>query len=79
MWRGILAGSLALSVLYVLSQKGASGRVAQGGGLLVEGMRRLLSSEVAGIGDHSKGRTVTNRLSPATAAAAGGGGFPKFT
>jgi hypothetical protein len=79
MWRGIAVTTLALSVLYVISQRGASDRVAEGGGLLVAGMRRFLSPQVAGIGDHSKGTTSTDRLHPAAAAATGGGGFPKFT
>jgi hypothetical protein len=79
MWRGIVVGTLALSVLYVISQRGASDRVAEGGGLVVAGMRRLLSPQVAGIGNHSKGTTSTDRLNPAAVVAGGGGGFPKFT
>jgi hypothetical protein len=78
MWRAAVVTTLALSVLYVVSQRGASGRVAEGGGLLVAGMRRLTSPQVAGIGNHSKGTTSTDRLNPAVATA-GGGGVPKFT
>lgn len=46
---GLAAGSLALIAVYVAVQPGASGRLAAGGNVLVVGLRRLLSPEVAGI------------------------------
>lgn len=47
--RGFVIGSLALVVLYALLQPGAADRVGQGSNVLVSGMRRILSGDVAGI------------------------------
>jgi len=53
-FKGFLAGSLALIVIYVVVQPGASGKVESGGNALVQLTRRLFSPQVAGIGDHTK-------------------------
>jgi len=47
--RGFVVGSLALVVLYVGLQPGVARTAEAGGNVLVEGMRRLLSGDVAGI------------------------------
>lgn len=49
MLRGIAAGSLTLIVLYVFVQRGTSDKVQSGGNLLVSGLRRALSGDVAGV------------------------------
>ncbi len=78
MIKGFLAGTLALSVVYVLLQSGSARRLEQGGNALVHGMRKLFDPTVAGIGDHTKERKSTNTISPATIYGYGGGaGVPK--
>lgn len=52
--RGFVVGSLALIIFYVAIQEGASGKAETASNALIRGMRRLLSPEVAGIGDHTK-------------------------
>jgi len=52
--RGFLSGTLTLIVLYVVVQPGASSKTEQAGGVLVAGMRRWLSSGVAGVPDRTK-------------------------
>lgn len=47
--RGFVVGSLVLVVLYVVVQPRAAGAAAAGGNVLVEGLRRMLSPQVAGI------------------------------
>lgn len=47
--RGFLLGSLALIVLYTALQPGSAKAAAAGGGVLVSGLRRFLSPDVAGI------------------------------
>lgn len=47
--RGVLAGSLALIVLYVVVQPGASSKVEQGGNVITKLFRRALSPGVAGV------------------------------
>ena len=47
--RGFLLGSLALIVLYVVVQPGTAKAAQAGGNVLVEGLRRALSADVAGI------------------------------
>ena len=61
-WRGILGGILGLSVLYVLVQPGAAGRV---GGLLGDtsklinnGIKRLSDPSLAGLRDFRKAQTA---------------------
>lgn len=54
MLKGFAAGSLVLIVLYVVVQPGASSKTASASNAFVQGMRRLMSPQVAGIGDHSK-------------------------
>lgn len=57
MLRGFLTGSLALIVLYVGVQAGSAGKAEQASNVLVAGLRRLLSPNVAGIGSHAKSAT----------------------
>lgn len=47
--RWVLAGSLALIVVYAAVQAGTAGKVEQGGGLIVRGLRRAISPAVAGV------------------------------
>lgn len=54
MFRGFLAGSLVLVVLYVVVQDGASGRVEDASNVAQALLRRLLSPDVAGIGNHAQ-------------------------
>lgn len=49
MVRGFAAGSLALIALYVFVQRGAADKVAGGSNLILSGVRRLLSGDVAGL------------------------------
>lgn len=67
MLKGFVAGSLALIMLYVVVQPGASGKTALASNALVQGFRRLFSPQVAGIGDHSK-TTPTGASSGSTPA-----------
>lgn len=59
MWRGLVVGSVALVVLYVVAQNGASGRISQGGGLVAGFIRRMTDPSVAGVPDRSR-RTSTS-------------------
>ncbi len=69
---GFLLGSLALIVTYVLVQDGVAGRVDQAQNVFTALLRRVMSPDAAGIGDHTK--------RPAQPAPSGGaGGSPKFT
>jgi cell division septation protein DedD len=54
MWKGFLAGTLTLVAIYVVVQPNASRRTGEASNAIVDGMRRLMSPQVAGIGDHSK-------------------------
>jgi hypothetical protein len=47
--RGFAAGSFALVVLYVALQPNSPKATAAAGGVIVAGLRRLLSADVAGI------------------------------
>lgn len=53
-FRGFAAGTLALIVFYVVVQEGASRKATSATNVLVQGLRRFLSPQVAGIGDHTK-------------------------
>ena len=54
---GFLVGSLALIVLYVAVQPGTAGAAQAGGNVLVAGLRRALSADVAGIPPARAGST----------------------
>lgn len=54
MFKGALAASLVLIVLYTVSQKGASSRLGEAGGIFTKGLKRLFDPSVAGIGNHAK-------------------------
>jgi hypothetical protein len=54
MVRGFAVGSLVLIAIYVTVQKGASTKVGQASGDVVNVMKRLFSPKVAGIGNHAK-------------------------
>lgn len=53
MWRGALAGTLVLIVTYVVVQKGTSDKLGAASSAFQEGLKRLFSPQVAGIGNHS--------------------------
>lgn len=69
---GFLVGSMALIATWVLVQDGTSGRVDQAANVTVALLRRVMSADAAGIGNHAQPTT------PPTAGG-GGGGSPKFT
>jgi hypothetical protein len=46
---GFFAGSLALIAFYVLLKPGSARAAEAGGGVVVEGLRRALSPDVAGV------------------------------
>lgn len=74
---GALLGSIALIATWVLVQDGTSGRVDAASNVTVALLRRLMSADAAGIGNHSR-PTEDDRLTDRTAGG-GGGGSPKFT
>lgn len=53
MGRGFLAGTLALIVTYVVVQRGTSDKLGAASNAFQEGLKRLFSPQVAGIGNHS--------------------------
>ncbi len=53
MWRGMLAGTLVLIVVYVVVQPGASSKAGEASNAFQTGLKRLFSPSVAGIGNHS--------------------------
>jgi hypothetical protein len=67
MGRGFLAGTLALIVTYVVVQKGASDKLGSASSAFQQGLKRLFSPQVAGIGNHSgAAETAPISTSPAT-------------
>ncbi len=69
--RGFAFGSFALIVLYVAVQPGTAGAAAKGSNVLVAGLRRLLSPDVAGIPRQGGGNYLTDAIKAGAAAAAG--------
>lgn len=55
--RGFLAGTIGLIVLYVVTERGASGRLATGGDIITTFIRRIGSPDIAGV------RQVTTTVS----------------
>ena len=53
MGRGFLVGSLALIVTYVVVQKGTSDKLGSASSAFQQGLKRLFSPQVAGVGNHS--------------------------
>lgn len=53
MGRGFLAGTLALIVIYVVVQPGASSKAGAASNAFQEGFKRFFSPQVAGVGNHS--------------------------
>jgi hypothetical protein len=68
MLRGFAAGSLALIVLYVVVQQGASSKLGAASGALQQGMKRLWSPGVAGIANHSNAAQTAPPVTPTGAA-----------
>lgn len=77
---GFLLGSIALIATWVLVQDGTAGRVDQASNLFVGSLRRLMSADAAGIGNHAR-PTDSARLNDNSLPATGGGGGkpPRFT
>ena len=77
--RGFLVGSFALVVLYVALRPNSPKAVAAGGNVLVAGLRRVLSPDVAGIpqrkGAGALGNGGTGVGQAAGAGAAAGANF----
>lgn len=65
MGKGFLSGTLALIVLYVVVQPGASAKADTASGWAQQGMRRWLASNVAGVPDRSKKRAAAPSAAPA--------------
>lgn len=61
--RGFVVGSFALIVLYVGLQPNSPRAVAAGGNVLIAGLRRLLSADVAGV-PQRKGAAAGKPLVP---------------
>lgn len=70
---GFLLGSVVLIATWVLVQDGVSGRVDQASNVFVKLLRRVMSPEVAGLGNHANKATLND---PTTGPGAGGGGRP---
>ena len=70
MWRGALAGTLVLIVVYVVVQPGASSKAGEASNAFQTGLKRLFSPQVAGIGNHS-GAAETAPKPTATAVTSG--------
>ena len=64
--RGFLVGTLALVAVYVFVQPNAANVATTGGNAIVQGLRRLLSADVAGI-PQRKGGAATQTSSTGTA------------
>lgn len=83
--RGFLVGSLALVVLRALVQDGSSKRVEQGSNWLTDGVRRVLSGNVAGVPKRGAGKraaaaagAVGGAVKPATAGSVVGAATPRL-
>ncbi len=74
---GFVLGSIGLIGLWVLVQEGTAGRVADASNILVAVLRRVMSADAAGIGNHSAGPASGRGTVPP--AGGGGGRPPKFT
>lgn len=72
--RGFAVGSLALIVLYAVLQPNAASTATSASNVLVAGMRRLLSPEVAGVPNRAKGGTTV--AEPPAAPSLGGTPVP---
>lgn len=73
---GFLLGSIALIATWVLVQDGVSGRVDQASNVFVAMLRRVMSAEAAGLGNHARPTSKATLNDPTTGAGAGGGGRP---
>lgn len=69
MIRGAIAGSLALIILYAVSQNAAADKAQEASNILVAGLKRLLDPGVAGIGNHA---TNVQPSTPSTPSKPGG-------
>jgi hypothetical protein len=75
---GFLLGSVVLIATWVLVQDGTSGRVEQASNVAVALLRRVMSADAAGIGNHAKPTTKATLNPPAAPAGGGGAGGHKF-
>lgn len=62
MLKGFAAGSLTLIVLWVFVQRGTSDKLTGASSLIVGGLRRFMSGDVAGV--PSKATAKTNTVQP---------------
>jgi hypothetical protein len=70
---GFLGGSLALIALYVVLQTGPASKLESGSNLIVNGLRRFLSSGVAGVpARHHGAANLPPPANPTTPGAPGG-------
>ncbi len=70
---GAMWGSLLLIALYAVVQEGASRKLGTLGQVAETGLKRFLSPDVAGVGDHTKTVTGSGRkLTPNSTAPAPG-------
>ncbi len=72
MWRGILAGSVAIIVLGVVVQDGPSKKLGSASNWLGAGLRRFMSPGVAGIGDHANPSSKATLNDPTLGGSASG-------
>lgn len=75
---GFLLGSVVLIATWVLVQDGTSGRVEQASNVGVALLRRVMSADAAGIGNHAKPTARATLNNPPSAAGGGGPSTPKF-
>lgn len=64
MVRSMLAGGLALIVLYVVVQQGTSSKVEASSNVVVGAIKRFLSPGVAGVGQHRGPSSTEKKTEP---------------
>lgn len=77
--RGVIAGSLALIVLYVLGQSGTGSKVSGATSLISQGLSRFMSPSVAGVPQRKTAGGASTAAPPAPAPATGGSMYPPGT
>lgn len=74
--KGFLAGSLALIVLYVALQPGTANKADTASGVLVSGIRHLLSGDFAAVPDRGAQRNIGRTTTTSAPAPSTGGSGP---
>lgn len=74
---GFLVGSVVLIAAWTLFQDGTAGRVDQASNVAVAFLRRVMSADAAGLGNHAN-PSQKAKITDHTAAGGGGGRPPSF-